>query len=106
MSNENSEVESLLGGNSAEVPEQMEGGNEHPEMNGGKRKRKTKGRKNGKKSGRKSAKKSKKSNKRGGTKKSLNGLASVGALFAAQQVFARKSRRTAKKLSKRGKSKK
>ena len=115
MMNTNSELEPMMGGNEMEEePLNMEGGAELKEMNGGKRRGPRKNGATRKKKGTNSIRKKKggkknkntRRNKKGGEKKSLNGLASVGALFAAQQVFARKAKKTMKKLSKRGRSKK
>lgn len=86
-----------------EKDELMQGGNAHeemePPMNGGKPYRGTRKSKNGKKKKGISMKKKKK----GGAhnKKSLNGLAAVGALFGAQQLYARKNKKALKRTMKK-----
>lgn len=83
----------------------MQGGNEHEEMepslNGGGGKRHLKMRKS-KKKAKKMKKKGISMKKKGGApKKSLNGLAVVGALFGAQQLYARKNKKAVKKTMKK-----
>lgn len=83
----------------------MQGGNEHeemePSMNGGKRHRKMRKSKKSKKA-KKMKKKGISMKKKGGApKKSLNGLAVVGALFGAQQLYARKNKSAVKKTMKK-----
>ena len=83
----------------------MQGGNEHeemePSMNGGKRTRKMRKSKKSKKA-KKMKKKGFSMKKKGGAlRKSLNGLAAVGALFGAQQLYARKNKSAVKKTMKK-----
>ena len=88
-----------------ENDELMQVGNAHeemePPMNGGKKSgRRSRKPKNGKKKKGISMKKKKK----GGAahyKKSLNGLAAVGALFGAQQLYARKNKKALKRTMKK-----
>lgn len=87
----------------------MQGGNEHeemePSMNGGKRTRKMRKSKKAKKMKKKGPSMKKKGltmKKKGGAlTKSLNGLAAVGALFGAQQLYARKNKSAVKKTMKK-----
>lgn len=96
------EESEFIGGRNTE--ESME-----PPMNGGKKSRtmrKSRKPKNGKKKKGSSMKKGTTMKKKGGAlKKSLNGLAVVGALFGAQQLYARKNKKALKKSMKKRSSK-
>ena len=93
----NEESEFMGGGNAEESME--------PPMNGGKTSRKMRKSRKPKK-GKKSTKKGTSMKKKGGAlRKSLNGLAAVGALFGAQQLYARKNKKALKRTMKKRSSK-
>ena len=72
-------------------------------MEGGRRRRRRSGRKSARKSRRSSSKsrRGRRTRKRGGNKKDMTGLATVGTLIAAQHVYGRRNKKAVSAVSKR-----